>query len=81
MSCLVLKELQRKCCLFLKTFSLVMLELFFSSDFLMVFVIHVKATKNSPPPKSVPEYETHSELALLYAKVIPIHVFGTFAGI
>lgn len=68
------------CCLFLKTISLVILELFFSSDFLMLFVIHVKATKNSPPPKSVPEHETHSELTLLiltklYAKIIPITIF------
>lgn len=57
MSWLVLRELQRECSLFLKAISLVILELFFSSDFLMVFVIHVKATKNSPPPKSVPYYE------------------------
>lgn len=83
MSWLVLRELQRECSLFLKAISLVILELFFSSDFLMVFVIHVKATKNSPPPKSGPYYEVLSELVLLiltklYAKVIAINIFGPF---
>ncbi|RLV98278.1 hypothetical protein DV515_00010935 [Chloebia gouldiae] len=43
----------------------------------------VHQLQNSPSPKSVPEYEMLPELALLiltklYAKVIPINIFGPF---
>lgn len=79
MSWLVLKELQRKCCLFLKAISSVILELFlwFPDGFCHL----CKATKNSPPPKSVlPEFcPAHPDKALCQSNSNP-H-FWTFPGI